>query len=445
LVVAASVVGGLWGPAAVAGSAGAAGPVPAGSAPSSPSCIPTGAYRAGATTVVTRDDRPGHTEPQIAVDASDPRRVLGAAEYVLSGAPPSLVLGAFGSADGGHTWRDFGPLPLPPGYSHGDDVSVAFAGTVGLVAAEAYPDAGGSSVILWRTTDTGRHFALPEVVFTAPAGGRNIDHPWLTVTTEQTVVLAWNLHDTLLSARSTDRGATFDTPQVISAAGDVRPNLAVLAPGPRGAVSVMYQAILVGKDTEPVPVTKVVTSVDDGRTFAAPVALPTPPGYAFTPAPFATSLPTLAADPRTGALYIAIAQSPADGAPRDIAIYRSTDHGRSWSTPTAVGAGTPDADRFQPALAVADDGTLYVAYYSYGASRVTRMLAASGDRGAHFAVRQPLSRPFDPACGLTGVWKVSPWIGDYQGLATGGGHVYAAWTDATTSHPQIAVARLTNR
>lgn len=425
-VVAAGALGAVWAPAATAVPVDPAAAAQA----SAPPCVPIGG-QPGPARVVTRDDRPGHAEPQIAVDPGNPERVLGAAEYVTS--TGTLVLGAFDSADGGRTWHDFRPLPLPAGYGHGDDVSVGFAGAVGLVAAEAYPQDGGGSVLVWRTRDGGRHFSAPEVVFTAPASGRNIDHPWLAVTTKQTVVLAWNLHDTLLAARSVDRGATFGPPQVISAAQDVQPNLAVVSAGPAGMVAVMYQAAA-GKQT----VTKVVTSLDDGRTFDTPRTLPVPPGYALDSAPFASSLPAFAADPRTGTLYVALAQPPADGASRDIAVYRSGDLGRTWSAPNTVGGVA--GDRFQPALAVAGNGTVYLAYYEYASGRVTRRLAASPDRGVHFPLRLPVSRPFDPNCGLVGVWKVSPWIGDYQGLTAGGGRVYAAWTDTSTHHPEIAVA-----
>jgi hypothetical protein len=56
-----------------------------------------------------------------------------------------------------------------------------------------------------------------------------------------------------------------------------------------------------------------------------------------------------------------------------------------------------------------------------------------------------LGPPFDPNCGLVGAWKVSPWIGDYQGICSGGGRVYAAWTDAGSGRPEIAVAGVSTR
>jgi hypothetical protein len=393
----------------------------------------------------TRDGLPGHAEPAIAASQRNPRHLLGASEFVTAGGGPRLVPGAFSSADGGRTWHDYGPLPLPPGYTHGDDVSAAYPGRVGLVAAEAYPAAGGSSVLVWRTTDGGRHFSAPADVFTAPAGTPDTDHPWLAVTGNGTAVIAWNWGDDLLASRSADDGRTFAAPRRISAPGDLHPNLAVVAAGPRGSVSVIYQAASAAGKGSPGgrPVTEIVTSPDGGLAFEPPDVLPAVAGYPFTAQPFASSLPTVTADPGTGTLYVALSQSLSQGAARQIVVYRSADHGRTWSAPASVSGGQhPRADEFQPSLTVDARGALYVSYYAYASGRVTAWLAASADGGASFHGHLRLGRPFDPACGLTGVWKVSPWFGDYQALTSGPGHLYAAWTDTGTGRPEIAVAAM---
>ncbi|HZU13949.1 MAG TPA: hypothetical protein VFB58_13995 [Chloroflexota bacterium] len=57
---------------------------------------------------ITRDRCPAHAEPSLAIN---PRHLLGAAQY-LSGAGLPLA-GAFASFEGGRSWRDNEPLPLP--------------------------------------------------------------------------------------------------------------------------------------------------------------------------------------------------------------------------------------------------------------------------------------------------------------------------------------------
>jgi hypothetical protein len=428
------------------------GAVPAPTPSATGACVPTagsGADSGIPAIIATRDDLPGHTEPAIAVSRHDPRDLLGASEFVTPGQNPRLVPGAFSSSDGGRTWHDYGPLPLPPGYSHGDDVSAGFAGRAGFVAAEAYRAAGGSSVFVWRTTDGGRHFSAPANVFTAPTGAPNTDHPWLAVTSGHGVAVAWNWGDALMFSRSADEGVTFGAPQRISAPDDLHPNLAVVVPGPQDTISVMYQAIgstSPGKgSTGGGPTTKVVTSVDGGLTFGQPYPLPPGTGYTFAAQPFASSLPTIAADPVTGTLYVAMSLSLLPGAPRSVVVYRSDDGGRSWSPAVTASAQDPRADEFQPSLTVDEAGTVYVSYLSYAAGRVNSVLVASANRAASFGAPVQLGQPFDPACGLIGVWKVSPWFGDYQGLTSGHGHVYAVWADTGTGRPEIAFAAVRAR
>jgi hypothetical protein len=147
---------------------GAADPAPGGQ-PCLPDGNSTGSAAGVPATIATGDASRGHTEPAIAVSRMHPNNLLGAAEFVVPGRNARLVPGVFSSADGGRSWHTFGPLPLPPGYARGDDVSAAFDGATGLVAAEVYPAAdkstgasaapGSSSVLVWRTVDGGRYFA----------------------------------------------------------------------------------------------------------------------------------------------------------------------------------------------------------------------------------------------------------------------------------------------
>src|SRR5260370_20597201 len=115
--------------------------------------------RTGWTTVQVSHDRfPAHAEPSLAVNPRNPRNLLGASQVF---GPTQHTIGTFVSFDGGLTWRDNGPLPLPPGTNWADDVTVAFdAQGTGFVAAMATswtPESGLSQIdrglYVWRTAD----------------------------------------------------------------------------------------------------------------------------------------------------------------------------------------------------------------------------------------------------------------------------------------------------
>jgi hypothetical protein len=68
-------------------------------------------------------------------------------------------------------------------------------------------------------------------------------------------------------------------------------------------------------------------------------------------------------------------------------------------------------------------------------------------RGATFQQTVRLtSTPFDPALatlgsgGKHGAW----WIGDYQGLAAGGGMLYPVWNDTRSGHLEIVTTAVSS-
>jgi hypothetical protein len=114
----------------------------------------------------------GHIEPDVAVNPSDSRNLLAASQIVVG--PHLIVPGAYASWNGGETWRDDGPLPMPGGFPGGADTTVAFDSRGnGYVASPAYDRAGDGTpsrtrtgeILLSRTSDGGRSFAAPAVVY----------------------------------------------------------------------------------------------------------------------------------------------------------------------------------------------------------------------------------------------------------------------------------------
>ncbi len=408
-----------------------------------------------ANVTVSRDRYPGHGMPALAANPRDARNLLGVAKlFTREGATLPFT---FVSFDNGATWRDNGPLPLPPGYTFGSsDATVAFsaAGT-GFVAAAAWGPRSGA-IFIWRTADGGRHVAtlvtVGQVAITAHAGslpaGVLPDQPRLTVDTTRgpragTVYLAFSyltLTPPSGSARpprtgivftaSRDNGHSFAPPRWIDGALE-RPNVTV---GPTGIVSVFYGALFPAG-----PRLALVRSADGGQHFSAPTVIPVAPTLDPPPAiSWVRYWPSVATDPRDGTLYVTLCAPSLSGQHMDIVLTHSRDGGHIWSAPVRIAQdGLGDSvDRFQAQLAVTPTGTVYVSYLALARGRVTVFLARSTTGGVSVEPSRRISTvAFDPSIGMG-----DPWIGDYQGLAAGGGTVHPCWTDTRTGTLQIVTA-----
>jgi hypothetical protein len=411
---------------------------------------------------VTRDGFAAHAEPALAVNPHNPRNLLGAVQLLGVGTAPTRI-GAFASFDGGRTWRQGGPLPFPAGANTGDDVTVAFdAQGTGFVCAMATRESRGQmsqdrrGVYIWRTGDGGRTFQPPVAV----TQGVPVDHPWLAIDTgpgpgQGTLYVVWRGAQMGLSfSRSTDGGRSFSAPRTISLPQElvVAP---VVAAGPAGSVYVTYGLWGAGtgdtpreddavrssaspgprRPLPPLPPMSVavVASTDQGRHFSPPVSLASVP-VEITAAPD-QRLPSgldLAVDRRTGTVYLVYAAARGTGSA--IMLRRSQDHGRTWSAPVAlVGGGSGQRFAFQAQVVVDDADLVDVSCYTLTRGRVQVLLARRATHGSGSpATLTVTSSPFDPTLGPPGGKHGRWWLGDYQGLATGGGWIYLLWGDTRT-------------
>ena len=415
-----------------------------------------GAYAySPANVTVSRDRYPGHGMPSLAANPRAPRQLLGVAKlFTREGATLPFT---FASVDNGATWRDNGPLPLPPGYTFGSsDATVAFSARgVGFVAAAAWGPTSGA-IFIWRTADGGRSFAAPvavgRVAIAARAGSVPVgvlpDQPRLAVDTTRgaragTVYLAFSYltlalptgtvrppRTGIVLTSSLDGGRSFAPPRWIDGALE-RPNVAV---GPTGIVSVFYGGLFPAG-----PRLALVRSADGGRHFGMPLVIPVVPVVDPPPTiPWVRYWPSAATDPRDGTLYVTLCTTSRDGQHMDVVLTRSRDGGRTWSAPLRItrdGLGA-QADRFQAQLAVTPTGIVYVSYLALARGRVTVFLARSTTQGASIQPGRRVSTvAFNPSIG-TG----DPWIGDYQGLAAAGRTAHLCWTDTRTGTLQIVAA-----
>lgn len=413
---------------------------------------------------VSHDGYTDHGQPSLAVSLRNPRTLLGAAMASGSG---TLVEETFASLDGGRTWQDNGPLPLPPGASFGGDPTVAFDAQGRGFVASLGAALAGDAVYVWRTDDGGRSFRLAVAV----EQGQPADHPWLAAgaapgSGRDDLYVAWATRDVaglghaggLAFSRSTDGGRRFARPRIISApAGGV--SIPVVTAGPGGSVAIAYVTVkrvhpqggargAAGDAGLPVGVheeeVQVVSSADYGRSFGRPVVVgPATSLLAATPDVDLTTQPSLAIDPRDGSIYLAYSAYHTRTAHADILLVRSRDGGRTWGVPVRVMTESASGQTvfFQPHVVVDATGGIDVTCFALRHGRVDVLLARSSTHGASVGALQRItSRAFDPSLGWPGQKTGAWWIGDYQGLAAGGGLIHPFWNDTRTGHLEIFTA-----
>ena len=232
-------------------------------------------------------------------------------------------------------------------------------------------------------------------------------------------------------ARSTDGGASFSTPVVISDEPGVQGSVPVVGAGGEIFVAWKNGALIV-----------VDRSTDGGLTWGTDVVIanidpiPSPlPGAGFR----VNSFPTLATFQPPGApqphVYAAWADESAGGAGPDILFSRSLDGAATWSPAIRVSDDDNAAFQWFPWMAVDPAGNIDVVFFdrrhSPNSSRYHTYHARSRDGGLSFETNRRLSdEESDAANGGFG----GGFIGDYNGLVSTSLGVRAYWTDTRDSN-----------
>jgi len=286
------------------------------------------------------------------------------------------------SSDGGATWTAtfFAPqtgegqfndkpmITVDTTASHRDRIYVAWDNATGNSSSTK----NGNNVVLSFSDDGGRSFSAPVSVsgnFTGKTGGIGAD-PY--VAPNGNIHVAWQdyAHLVIADAVSTDGGATFSAPHVISLVGAFQFNVAAQAV--RGAL--VY--------------------------------------------------------PACGAFGTALYCSYMDGsdAASNVFVAKSTDGGATWSSKAMPAGG----DQFNQWLAVdPSNGSINVAYYdtgTHGATATRYTLARSTNGGKTYSATPIANAPTDESCCAPSV-NLGNQYGDYEGIAAFGGTVRPVWTD----------------
>jgi hypothetical protein len=235
-----------------------------------------------------------------------------------------------------------------------------------------------------------------------------------------------NFRGPTLFTRTTDGGQTWERPRVIFDPGlnnqTIANQIAVL---PGGRLVNLFNWIIQGQLN-----VGVMFSDDKGRTWTEPklvnalgtIGITDP----FDGAPVRTGdlVPDIAVDPRKGTrtIYLVWQDARFAGGLRDqIALVRSDDGGRTWTTPRRVSANL-DTQAFIASVEVNDRGHVGVSYYDFTRDSpiaqpllTDHWLTVSTDKGAHFSTRErQTASSFDMRLApLTGTGF---FVGDYVGL-----------------------------
>jgi hypothetical protein len=316
-----------------------------------------------------------HSESDIRVDPTNANHLIGSTKWFISAEGYNHLLGFYESFDGGSTWSVQGHIPGYEGWTDNTDPVGAFDRfgdyyelnlpyqffynadgtknyTVGksqepnpvqpaeVISVSVRPH-GSTTATQWITTHNGK----PDIVASTDSVGREPDKQWITI--DDNPSSPW--HDRIYA-------------------------MWVVFEGP----------------FKPVPYVSYATAISGGThtDWSRPIKLPLPAHF---PQGATYLLPHVDA---SGNVYTTINnEDPAHQSfASTIAIDKSTDGGRSWTTtgmaasdvvsPPLIFANTTFREGIQNTFTVGNDGSLYVAYEDYSAGVTNVLLTRSTDGGA---------------------------------------------------------------
>ena len=401
-----AAAGGAGGANGLGGRAGAAacGPLPADPIGGSPS-------PSSLTVVSTSSATTSEHEPHLA------RAESGAVAVVWIDYATNAASGiGYAISPDGATWPAPQELVSPTG-NRSADPSIAADACGGFhVAWLGYLQPGSSAPtatqVYVASAPAGASSFGPATLVSGPTTD-GADKPWITITPRGALLVCWGSNGGVTCARSED-GASWSRATVVPEGGDIELPVSCASPDdPR--VYVAY-VTLAGP--------RLSWSDDDGATWPAnasrAISAPSEANVGVLEPPSCV----VSAGELVVAYGVSTDPMPVSTSPRlsAIRLARSTDHGASFSSYGAV----TSAGRFflHPMLARGGDGALHLVTYEG---------VAEGDPGALSYAKAAAGTvafgPLTPLAPLTFVTNRSgpAWPGDYAGLVTHGGAIWAAY------------------
>jgi len=416
--------------------------------------------------------------PAISQSPTDPR-ILAITDIAGRVGRPDLSTGVHVSGNGGQTWID-AKLVLPAGQTRTFEAQSAFDGQGTLFVLFSTLEGRGvvtSGLWLESSRDGGQTFSppvrvvdrlayQPRLVINQRSGDVHVT--WLQASDTVTPEVAASPDQTssaaatpttpgpgfgappnpIKMATSQDGGATFGEPAQVNDPRRRRVGAASPLLAPNGDVIVLYEDYgtdaadlqgMPGGVHEGTFSLVVSRSTDGGATFsteevAESSVVPSERFLAFLP-----RFPSLAVDPRNGALYVAWSDTRNGDA--DVFVRRSDDKGKTWSGPVRVDnhKGSPGQQQYLPKVAVAPDGRVDVLFLDSDDQpdklATTAVLASSVDGANTWSAVAVSDEVFDArlgprnAQGETGPGTDAA-AGTTLGLVSTTDTAYAVWADS---------------
>jgi hypothetical protein len=386
------------------------------------------------------------TEPHVAANPEREGHLVAGYQEGRFFDGAARALGFAVSTDGGKQWRR-GLLPglTSSTFPRTTDPWIAF-GTGGRVYYSSLIISGGvlgdappfGAITLSSSGDGGETWGDPVIVYRgnneyndkeavvvdtrddSPHKGR-VYVGWFTLLNGN-----WNLR----VSHSDDEGRSFTPPATVRGDG-INVGITPLV-GPGGVVhAVWLHATRLGLNRLEDFKIVYARSEDGGATWSETLDIATLNTYEIPDLRTGTGVPSAAVDPRNGNLYVAWQDDRYTQGTVQALFSRSTDGGRTWSTPRLISTGPKNAPSFTPAVAVNGKGEVGVSFYSLRNDRSRRYLADtfivfSKNGGQTFGPARRVSRStFDTR--FAAVTFSGFFLGDYQGLTAGRQTFHPVW------------------
>ncbi len=433
-----------------------------GSAPSQSETNPPGRATGVGPNLVANQDKTffPQNETTVSMDPNNSSRLIaGANDYRNEVAS----CGVYASTDGGASWHDVGTgTTIPEGVVAGGDPATAFDpnGNAYYVCLGFTPATNSSSttgLYVSKSSDLGTLTPVAPVVVTVTGGtdplvGYFNDKEFIAIDTRAgsphrgRIYVTWTrfkfdradnyIESPIVLSYSDNGGLTWNGPHPVSSPDLNFDQGSVPAIGPNGEVYVVFEN---GNGTGFNGQAMVAKSVDGGNTFAHPVKVAdiieicdhfnVDGRCALKNSSWrVNSLPSVAVDAGSGNVYVTWGDYRSGNA--EVLFSRSSDGGQTWSHPVQVSDDLTTSDKFFPWIAVAQDGSVQIAYQKRADTPGNRLLntflGTSRNGGLGFGKNIQVSDgATDPNFNFSGTF-----IGDYIGVAASATAVHPIWTDA---------------
>ena len=417
-------------------------------------------------------------EPFIAVDPTDASNLIGVYQQDRWAGGGAHGLVASRSADGGQTWtQNFAAFDACSGgtgndaYDRASDPWVTFDpnGNAYQISLSFSADNLTSAVLVSKSTDGGASWNAPKTLIRDTSIVNFNDKESITADPTRTgnVYAVWDrfaipgenrsfnslfhsfaFRGQPVFSRTTDGGSTWSTPVAMTNSNMVTigNQVAVLPNG--NLIDVFFAGRGSGNQPSPNQIFEgAMISTDAGLHWSPPISIANfvpvagcPPEDVCDPdtsqpVRAGTDLPDVAVDPRSGAIYVVWADGRFSGGTKtDVVLSKSTNGGKTWSTPIKLNTGSGTSQAFTPAVAVAGNGAVGVTFYDFrnntGAAGLPTdaWLQTSQDGGATWAEDRLTPASFDME---SAPFSRGFFLGDYEGLTAIGDDFLAFFATTT--------------